>query len=77
MCMIVFLRVIIPKVTKPAFLARVWEWCGIGTDCPVLELAYYFNLGWNFPWGSGKKVMFSHISKANFFLFFAGFGNLE
>ena len=33
MCMIIFL---ISKVTKSAFLARVWEWRGIGTDCPVI-----------------------------------------
>ena len=24
------------KVTKPAFIARVWELLGIGTDCPVV-----------------------------------------
>ena len=23
-----------PKSPKPAFLVRVWEWRGIGTDCP-------------------------------------------
>ena len=34
MYMIIFLRIIISKVTKPAFLARVWEWRGIDTDCP-------------------------------------------
>ena len=26
------------KVTKPAFLARIWEWRVIGTDCPVFTL---------------------------------------
>ena len=32
-----FLRIIkVSKVTKPAFLAQVWEWRGIGTDCPVM-----------------------------------------
>ena len=38
MCMIIFLRIIIPvsKVSKPTFLARVWECRGIGTDCPAV-----------------------------------------
>ena len=36
MCMIIFLRIIVSKVTKPASLGRVWEWRGIGTDFPVL-----------------------------------------
>ena len=36
--MIIFLRILIPasKVSKPEFLARVWEWRGIGTDCPAV-----------------------------------------
>ena len=36
MCMVIFLRVIIlsSKVTKPTFVTRVWEWRGIGIDCP-------------------------------------------
>ena len=40
MCMIIFLRIIIQvsKVTKPAFLARVWEWRGICTDCPDVSV---------------------------------------
>ena len=38
MCMIIFLRILIlvSKVTKPLFLARVLEWRGSGTDCPAL-----------------------------------------
>ena len=25
---------------KPVFLSRVWEWRGIGTDCPVIRTNY-------------------------------------
>ena len=28
--------ILVSKVTKCALLLRVWEWCRIGTDCPVL-----------------------------------------
>ena len=28
----------VSKVTKPAFLARVWEWRGIGMYCPAVRI---------------------------------------
>ena len=42
MCMIIFLT--FQSVTKPAFLARVWEWLGIGKDCPAI-LKYHVKQG--------------------------------
>ena len=48
MCMIIFLRIAkVSKVTKPTFLARVREWRGIGTDCPVLDKGKRKNLPQN------------------------------
>ena len=47
MCMIIFLRIIVlsfQNVTKSAFLAWVWEWRGMGTDCPVSSKPYIYPL---------------------------------
>ena len=37
-------------VTKSAFLARGWEWRGIGTDCPEMG-------GFNFLYRSGQLII--------------------
>ena len=40
-CIIIFRRRIqVSKVTKCAFLARVWEWREIGVDCPVIYILF-------------------------------------
>ena len=42
MCMIIFSRIISFQSHQPAFLVRVWEWRGIGTDCPELRVMKSF-----------------------------------
>ena len=38
MCIILFLMIKkVSKVTKSAYLVRVWEWHGIDTDCPGIR----------------------------------------
>ena len=38
-------------IVGSVFLARVWEWCGIGTDCPVINdnvpIVLMYNAGSN------------------------------
>ena len=45
MCVIIFLRIIILSFQshQTAFLARVWEWRGIGKDSPEIYIYIFFH----------------------------------